>query len=92
MKIAGLLMIITAALPFAAHSKLVVPVPDGRLRYTPDAQGNTIPDFSHCGYMGGGVAIPQVETKLTLHPDSYDWQFVPVEGGTFADSGSAKCH
>ena len=30
--------------------------------------------------------------KLTLHPDSYDWQFVPVEGGSFADSGSAKCH
>jgi 3',5'-cyclic AMP phosphodiesterase CpdA len=30
--------------------------------------------------------------KLTLHPDSYDWQFVPVEGGTFTDSGTAKCH
>jgi acid phosphatase type 7 len=30
--------------------------------------------------------------KLTLHPDAYDWQFVPVEGGAFADSGSAKCH
>jgi 3',5'-cyclic AMP phosphodiesterase CpdA len=30
--------------------------------------------------------------KLTLHPDSYDWEFVPVEGGTFTDSGTAKCH
>jgi acid phosphatase type 7 len=30
--------------------------------------------------------------KLTLHPDSYDWQFVPVEGGSFADSGTANCH
>jgi 3',5'-cyclic AMP phosphodiesterase CpdA len=30
--------------------------------------------------------------KLTLHPDSYDWEFVPVEGGSFADSGTAKCH
>jgi Calcineurin-like phosphoesterase len=30
--------------------------------------------------------------KLTLHPDSYDWEFVPVEGGTFRDSGSGRCH
>jgi hypothetical protein len=29
--------------------------------------------------------------KLTLHPDSYDWQFVPVAGGTFTDSGSDSC-
>lgn len=30
--------------------------------------------------------------KLTLHPDSYDWEFLPVEGGTFTDIGTAKCH
>jgi 3',5'-cyclic AMP phosphodiesterase CpdA len=30
--------------------------------------------------------------RLTLHPDGYDWQFVPVEGRTFTDSGSVKCH
>lgn len=30
--------------------------------------------------------------KLTLHPGSYDWEFIPVEGGTFLDSGSEKCH
>ena len=31
--------------------------------------------------------------KLTLHPTSYDWQFVPAPGtGTFADSGSQSCH
>ncbi|MEP6993056.1 MAG: metallophosphoesterase [Acidobacteriota bacterium] len=30
--------------------------------------------------------------KLTLHPDSYDWQFVPADGSGFTDSGSAKCH
>jgi 3',5'-cyclic AMP phosphodiesterase CpdA len=30
--------------------------------------------------------------KLTLHPTSYNWEFVPVEGGTFRDSGSASCH
>ena len=30
--------------------------------------------------------------KLTLHSDSYDWQFVPVAGSTFTDSGSTACH
>jgi hypothetical protein len=30
--------------------------------------------------------------KLTLHPASYDWQFVPEAGKTFTDSGSQACH
>ncbi len=30
--------------------------------------------------------------KLTLHTTSYDWQFVPVAGKTFTDSGSQSCH
>ncbi len=30
--------------------------------------------------------------RLTLHPSSYDWQFVPVAGATFSDSGSQPCH
>jgi acid phosphatase type 7 len=30
--------------------------------------------------------------KLTLHATSYDWQFVPVAGGSFTDSGTGQCH
>jgi hypothetical protein len=30
--------------------------------------------------------------KLTLHPTGYDWQFVPIAGQTFTDSGSGVCH
>ncbi|HET9771641.1 MAG TPA: metallophosphoesterase [Acidimicrobiia bacterium] len=30
--------------------------------------------------------------KLTLHADSYDWQFVPVAGKTFTDTGTTACH
>jgi hypothetical protein len=30
--------------------------------------------------------------KLTLHPNSYDWQFVPEPGKAFTDSGNASCH
>ena len=29
---------------------------------------------------------------LTLHADSYDWQFVPEAGKTFTDSGTQACH
>jgi hypothetical protein len=30
--------------------------------------------------------------KLTLHPSSYDWQFVPIAGDSFTDAGSGTCH
>lgn len=30
--------------------------------------------------------------KLTLSAGGYSWQFVPVAGGTFTDSGSGSCH
>jgi acid phosphatase type 7 len=30
--------------------------------------------------------------KLTLNSTSYSWQFVPVAGSSFTDSGSGNCH
>jgi hypothetical protein len=30
--------------------------------------------------------------KLTLHAGSYDWEFLPVPGQTFTDSGTGVCH
>jgi hypothetical protein len=30
--------------------------------------------------------------KLILHTSSYDWQFIPVAGSGFTDSGSTNCH
>jgi hypothetical protein len=29
--------------------------------------------------------------KLTLHPTTLEWEFVPEEGGTFSDSGARAC-
>ncbi len=29
---------------------------------------------------------------LTLYEDRYEWEFVPVGGGTFLDAGSGVCH
>jgi hypothetical protein len=30
--------------------------------------------------------------KLTLHANSYNWQFIPEAGKSFSDSGSGNCH
>src|SRR4051794_10637012 len=30
--------------------------------------------------------------RMTLHPASYDWQFVPASGSGFTDAGSRACH
>ena len=57
--VAALACLLIAAVAPAGKSSLVHVGLDGKLVYAPDAQGNTIPDFSNCGYMGGGVAIPE---------------------------------
>ncbi len=41
---------------------------DGSLTYSEDADRNRIPDFSHAGYRGGGVAIPNVPVKQIITP------------------------
>lgn len=30
--------------------------------------------------------------KFTLYADRYEWEFIPVYGSTFTDSGSGECH
>ena len=30
--------------------------------------------------------------KLTLRPTSYTWEFIPIAGQTFTDSGTTSCH
>ncbi|MBX6315545.1 MAG: pectate lyase, partial [Isosphaeraceae bacterium] len=40
----------------------------GKLVYEADERGNRVPDFSHCGYGGGGVAIPNVPARVVVAP------------------------
>ena len=48
----------------------------------PSLKGEVVRDSSTYGVL-----------KLTLHPTSYDWQFVNDPGsGTFTDAGSGACH
>jgi hypothetical protein len=54
---------------------------------------------NHTSFSTGIVANSEVRDsttfgvlKLVLHATSYDWQFLPVSGGSFTDSGSTACH
>jgi len=64
----------------AQQSELVYPGEDEKLVYEYHAnteesiQENIIADFSNCGYMGGGVAIPFAPVKITLYPQLGDDQ------------------
>jgi hypothetical protein len=52
-------------------------------------------------FTGFGTVLPNSQVrrssvfgvmKLTLHPTSYDWSFVPDPSTPFADSGTGSCH
>jgi hypothetical protein len=53
------------------------------------------------GFAGYGTILPTSEVrnnttfgvmKFTLHDTTYDWQFIPIAGQTFTDSGTAAVH
>src|SRR5947209_18476347 len=75
----ALLMVLSAAVggrsgPEApsARSQWVYPGPDGKLVYKTTERGDRILDFSHAGYMGGGVALPTVAVQKTVEPSGGD--------------------
>lgn len=61
-----------------AQSSGLVWLDGDALSYTPFAMEgqtdavNIIPDFSHAGYKGGGVALPEVPVVITLSPSGGD--------------------
>src|SRR5262249_61378568 len=63
---------------FQSATSSLVFLKNGRLVYNMYANlgesnsVNTIPDFSFCGYKGGGVAIPFIDVKRTISPVSGD--------------------
>lgn len=66
-------LVVTMNLAVAADpsARFVYPDRAGRLVYDRDDRGNRIPDFSHCGYLGGGARIPDVPVRVTV-PASED--------------------
>jgi PKD repeat protein len=84
-----------------AYQRFIATAPDG----TPDPTYG-IPQFA-VGTGGGeglyqfGPTVPILAArnnntfgviKMTLRSGGYDWQFLPVAGGTFTDAGSGNCH
>ena len=51
-----------------AQSEWVYKGTDGKLKYKTTPTGDRVMDFSHAGYMGGGVALPVVEVKKSVKP------------------------
>jgi pectin methylesterase-like acyl-CoA thioesterase len=49
-----------------AKSEWVQAAEDGKLVYKTTSAGDRIVDFSYAGYMGGGVAIPNVPVKRSV--------------------------
>ena len=66
----ALICICTAQSP--AQSQWVYPDAKGKLVYKTLERGDRIMDFSHAGYMGGGVSIPTVPVKITISPADGD--------------------
>lgn len=61
-----LLLVGAVAVGTQGKSTWVYPDAKGRLQYTADARGNRIMDYSHAGYKGGGVRIPDVRIARTV--------------------------
>jgi hypothetical protein len=57
---------------FSWESKIVYFNNDGKLVYVADGEGNRIPDFSHAGYKGGDVPIPDIPVVKTIAPIAGD--------------------
>jgi hypothetical protein len=70
--VAAAVLVSIAAVAAQSTSKWVYPDAKGRLQYTADARGNRIMDFSHAGYKGGGVRIPDVRVAQTITPVAGD--------------------
>jgi hypothetical protein len=71
----AIILLVTAGaiiLPAQGSSKWVRLGDGPRLHYLMDARGNRIMDFSHAGYMGGGVRLPVIAAARTLGPASGD--------------------
>ncbi len=67
----SLIVLLNAPLCPAWESQ-IVQVHTGKLVYRADEEGNRIPDFSHAGYKGGGVPLPEIPVVKTISPIAGD--------------------
>jgi hypothetical protein len=70
------------------------PATDGIREFVVGTGGRNHYGFQHAPL--AGQVVRNADTfgllELTLHPNGYDWRFVPAAGGAFTDAGSGSCH
>jgi len=64
----ALVVVMGGMAAFGAESEWVQPGADGKLVYKTTERGDRVMDFSYAGYMGGGMALPEVAVKKTVAP------------------------
>jgi hypothetical protein len=67
--------------------------PAGVVQFVVGTGGGSLRDFEQV-MPNSGARNNEVfgVLMLTLHPDGYDWAFLPVKGESYTDTGSAACH
>jgi hypothetical protein len=65
-------LLLAAASATAVTNSWVYFDANGKLAYRTWGNGNRIMNFSHAGYQGGGVALPNIATVQTLNPSGGD--------------------
>ena len=58
--------------PATGKSEWVYLNQEGKLVYKKTERGDRVMDFSHAGYLGGGVALPEVPVKIIIKPSGAD--------------------
>jgi chitodextrinase len=80
--------------PSASDSLEPVLDPAGMRQFVVGTGGRNLSSFA--GTVRTGSQVRESGTfgvlRMVLHPDSYDWNFVPVAGETFTDVGSTACN
>ncbi len=66
------LLTVQLAIGQSWQSQLVWEDAEGRLQYSHCDKGFLLPDFSHAGYQGGGIDLPQMNVVKTIEPIAGD--------------------
>lgn len=62
-------LLFLASNAFGAERAPLVIVGEKGLKYTSTKGGDRIPDFSYCGYRGGGVSLPEAKGVVLIKPN-----------------------
>ena len=54
------------AAPQDRSQRFLYPANNGRLTYTAESLGNRVPDYSHCGFRGGNVPLPELQAMVLV--------------------------